>query len=297
MYYISLGNLTPPLTKMNYGKEHVTESTSRADDTSAKVFEIINDGNEIKIKIFTIVEFFRFAYLLYFTMIIVIGVSITSAFVKEGFKEIISSLSGYVNICAYFDFPPSTYVLPSFYAIAPTIVFLYAITFVFRAWISCKENKISQASLILYMCVHLYLFLSVAFFANAFAIQPFLDDLPKTYILHTFPFANLMISLILVQIASTIFNNKVAWVGWNVSVFLKISSYAFTTILILSSIVKVLWIINTFGEIIQTENKGKVISNGWMWNVQESHLGKSVKLVTQYGLYAPLYIRCVKLFI
>ena len=259
---------------MKYSKEHVTESTSRTDDTSENIFKIIKEGNETKIRIFTIVEVFRFAYLLYFSLIMVLVVSITSAFVKEGFKEIMTSLTGFINICSYFDFPPTTYVVPSFYAIFPTIVFLYAITFVFRAWISCKENKISQASLILYMCVYLYLFLSAAFFATTFAIQPSLDDLPKTYILHTAPFTNLIISFNLVQIAATIFNNKVAWIDWNVSVFLKISSYSVTTILTLSSIVKVLWSINTFGGVIQTGNKEKVIANGWIWNVQEEPFGK-----------------------
>ena len=111
-------------------------------------------------------------------------------------------------MCIFFDFPPSTYVLPIMFAIQVVLVHHYSILTIFRAWIAKEENKISGVCFILYSLIFIYLFLSATLFSNVFAVQPVLNN-PSAILAHAIPFTNLIISFTLFQIA-------VSWLGVNV---------------------------------------------------------------------------------
>ena len=117
-----------------------------------KWFSVKKKGLERELEISVVVEFFRFLFYLWFVMIVAVGISLTYGVTavsmktagNETFYEIIEGVFGSVNICAFFDFPPATYVLPTMYAILLLLLYQYAIVSVFRAWMALEENKIKQ---------------------------------------------------------------------------------------------------------------------------------------------------------
>ena len=236
-----------------------------------KIFEIRRSGRERKINFFVVVELFRFLFYLWFTFTIVVSVILTVAFVEVDYKKIVRSFGGAINVCIYLDFLPVIYVLPALYSIFVIIVFLFVVASIFRAWISKEENKISGDAMKLYVFAFCYFFLATIMVSITFAIQPDLDK-PDTWLIHTLPFTNLVLALMFLHIAMTWFNVKVAWVELNGKRWLKITNYVALTILITASLIKILHHINSFGGIIQGENR-EVISSGWIWDVKNETIG------------------------
>ena len=122
---------------------------------STKWFDIKKKGAEREIEIAVVVEFYRFIFYSWFFFIIVIGTALTygvTAKENEDFYKVIEGIFGSVNICAYFDFPPSTYFLPALYSIQIILIYKYSFLSVFRAWVAKLEKKISRCGFILYLC-------------------------------------------------------------------------------------------------------------------------------------------------
>ena len=96
---------------------------------STKWFDIKKKGSEREIEIAVVVEFYRFLFYSWFFFIIVIGTALTygvTAKENENFYKVIEGVFGSVNICAYFDFPPSTYFLPALYSIQIILIYKYS---------------------------------------------------------------------------------------------------------------------------------------------------------------------------
>ena len=168
-----------------------------------------------EIKLSVVVGFLRFISYTWFCLIVFVGMALTygiTAKDNKTFYKLIESVFGSVNICAYFDFPPSTYILPTMYAIQIILVYQYALASIIRAWIAKLDNKISSLGFLLYSASFFYCCFSAAFFSTIFAVQPNTDD-PNTIIVHTVPFTNFIISLTLLQIAVTWFGRNVSWKG------------------------------------------------------------------------------------
>ena len=132
----------------------------------------------------------------------VMGVALTIGFAEVDYKAFLTSFFGSYNICAYFDFPPSTYVLPALYAFFPIMAFIYTAASIFRAWISLEEKKMSTCSFTLYILAFVFFFLTTVIFTTIFAIQPEVKK-PGTVELHTIPFTNLIVGVTLLQFATT----------------------------------------------------------------------------------------------
>ena len=228
---------------------------SRGKDDKNQWFSINERGIEKEIEISVIVELFRFIFYCWFFAIILVGMSLTygvTAKENKTFYEVIEAVFGSVNVCAYFDFPPSTYVLPAMYGIEIMFIYQYSILSIFRAWIAKLENKITGVALWLYSCTFLYFCISACIFSIIFAVPPNPRD-PKTVLIHTLPFTNHIISLTFMQIAVT-------WFGKNVSSKEICHHYKFTHKLvkraslillfglIITSTLKVLHHINALGE-------------------------------------------------
>ena len=164
-----------------------------------KWFTIQKKGSEREIEISVVVEFFRFLFYVWFVVIVIMGMSLTYGVTavnmktagNETFHEVIEGVFGSVNICAFFDFPPATYILPSMYAILLLLLYQYAILSVFRAWIALLEYKITRTAFILYSQAFLYFALSAALFSTIFAVQPDPRE-PHTILIHTIPFTNMI---------------------------------------------------------------------------------------------------------
>ena len=238
-----------------------------------KIFKITSDGKERTINIFLVKEMIRFWFYVYFTFILALGFIITALFAEEGYKNAVPLLSGSVNLCIYLDFPPAIYVLPGFYAVWPIIVFLFVVASIFRAWISKMESKISGLSLRLYTFALVYFLLAVLNVAITFAIQPDLKNLPESWIIHTLPFTNLILAVLLLQIAMTWFNVQVAWVDLKEAKWLEYLNYFILAIIVLTSVIKITQHINTFG-CLKLGEGGKVLDNGWMWSVNSKIIGQ-----------------------
>ena len=61
------------------------------------MMEILKDGTERKVKIFLIVELFRFIYYLWMVVIITVGIAVTVGFVEVDYKAVIRSIFGSVD--------------------------------------------------------------------------------------------------------------------------------------------------------------------------------------------------------
>ena len=226
-----------------------------------KWFSVKKKGLERELEISVVVEFFRFLFYLWFVMIVVVGISLTYGVTavsmktagNETFYEVIEGVFGSVNICAFFDFPPATYVLPTMYAILLLLLYQYAIVSVFRAWMALEENKITQKEFLIYTYAFLYFALSAAVFSTIFAVQPDPGN-PATIIIHTLPFTNLIIALTVLQIAVTWFGRSVSWKGLKhknklTKRSLRLCTYICLGTLILTTIFKVIHQINSLGDL------------------------------------------------
>ena len=226
-----------------------------------KWFSVKKKGLERELEISVVVEFFRFLFYLWFVMIVAVGISLTYGVTavsmktagNETFYEIIEGVFGSVNICAFFDFLPATYILPTMYAILLLLLYQYAIVSVFRAWMALEENKITQKEFLIYTYAFLYFALSAAVFSTIFAVQPDPGN-PATIIIHTLPFTNLIIALTVLQIAVTWFGRSVSWKGLKhknklTKRSLRLCTYICLGTLILTTIFKVIHQINSLGDL------------------------------------------------
>ena len=240
------------------------------DISKNKIFQTFKDGKEAKIQIFAVVEVFRFLAWIWYLFLFVIGVILTVSFTKEPYRELLTRVFGSANSCAYFDFYPSTYVLPSMYAFLPNLIFLYCIASIFRAWIAMNENKISYGSFICYSITHIYFFISILVFATIFAIQPNPKE-PVTIQAHTLPFTNLVFALMIVHTGIAWFNYKVAWIETNYFKWMSVINFISLFVIILTSMLKIL---NHFNAVLFVEStlqieNGEVLNNGFIWYVQD----------------------------
>ena len=226
-----------------------------------KWFSVKKKGLEREIEISVVVEFFRFLFYLWFVMIVGVGITVTYGVTavsmktagNETFYEVIEGVFGSVNICAFFDFPPATYILPTMYAILLLLLYQYAIVSVLRAWMALEENKITQKEFVIYTYAFLYFALSAAMFSTIFAVQPNPGN-PDTIIIHTLPFTNLIIALTVLQIAVTWFGRTVSWKGLKhknklTKRLLRLCTYICLGTLILTTIFKVIHQINSLGDL------------------------------------------------
>ena len=218
------------------------------------------DG-EHEIDITIVIEDLRFIFYLLFILILIVGIILTTLY-EENYERHIKSIFGYSQLCVYLDFPPATYFQPTIYAFNSFFFDLYIIASIFRAWVAEKEEKISYCSRIMFQVAMAYAALSVMVFSTSLAVQPD-DKNPTTMIVHTVPFANVALAMLVLQISVTWFGLRVAWKdldlpGWFVSI--NIGTIILQAIV---AVVKVAHQINSIGDMGEKGLKGK----GWWWSV------------------------------
>ena len=232
------------------------DQRSVENDMVTKWFRTKTKDSEKEIELSVVVEFFRFIFYTWFCVIVFVGMVLTYGVTVQDHKDfykVIEGVFGSVNICAYFDFQPSTYILPSMYSIQLILIYKYCLLSVFRAWIAKLENKISGKEFVFYCISFLYFCFSAAIFSTIFAIQPDPHD-PKTIVIHTLPFTNFIISITFLQITVTWFGRNVSWKG--LSHRSKLTKRLWTALhyvclimLIVTSTFKVVHHINSLGDV------------------------------------------------
>ena len=246
---------------------------TKSSDNAESFLTVVREQNlEIKFRLFIVIEMLRLIFWLWFLVIIVTGVILTLLFVEVDYAKILVSLGGSVNVCAYFDFPPSTFVLPAMYAFYPVLVFLYSSASFLRAWIAKEENKISTVALVFYSIAFTYYFISSLIFTTIFAVQPDPTKLPQSYMIHTLPFTNMVLSMALLQIAVTWFNRNVAWKNLPARM-LHVSNIIVAFTMTLTSAIKIFQHVNAFGGLVMGDEPGEVLENGWMVSVYNKKYG------------------------
>ena len=125
--------------------------------------------------------------------------------------NIIKTALGANMICLFYDFPPATYVLPPFWAICVVFGSFYALTSVYRARLAQVENQITFGQRIFFNISSIGWAIALIVFSNCLAVQPYSEFDPNNLKvkaedlallkIHTYPFTNLMIWLVLEQVS------------------------------------------------------------------------------------------------
>jgi len=186
-------------------------ANSKLDIFKKKRAAVLVDGREREIMLLIVVENFRLVFYLSFLGIIILGVFLTEVFSNEVDPgKPLRDAFGVVSLCVFFDYPPSTYVLPSLWSITLMFAYLYAIAWIFRVWITMEEGKVSRCSFVGYCIGFSYVVLSFIFFTTIFAVQPD-PSKPITIRIHTVPFTNFMVGLWVMAVMVTWYGDHVAW--------------------------------------------------------------------------------------
>ena len=143
----------------------------------------------------------------------------------------------------------------------------------------------------LYSCAFVYFFVSAIVFSTIFAVQPDAND-PKTVLIHTLPFTNLVISLTVLQIAVTWFGRDVSWKGLRhrsklTKRIYQGFAYACLIGVIITSIFKVIHQTNALADVFNHTEEGiLVIGNtfGIWFNVHDENLKVFLKVLDKLWL-------------
>ena len=247
----------------------------------------------IDINTFFVAELLQFSFLLWFIMIMLVGISVTLGFVEEDYRAVIKYIFGSVNVCVFFDFPPTTYVLPTAYAMFPVLVFQYCIMSILTAWNALEDKKISTGSFMMYTCTFIYSFCSSLFFATSFAIQPDLKQ-QETILLHSLPFTNIVIALAFLRVAITWFGLKVSWNGLKTPKVFKLCSLTSVLLLVLTSIMKVTQHINTIASLENSDGEGLVKVRGVWWHVENESIGQMFQVIDVIWMVCALLVPLIQ---
>ena len=223
---------------------------------------IDNNNGEHSLNMVLVVEDFRVAFYSVFIFIIIVGVILTKAFTDIDHNNILVSVYGISNLCAYFDWPPSTYVLPVLWCFSLICGIVYCVTAIFRVRVACLEKKLTKREEVLLILAYVYVALSFVYFTAIFAVRPEREN-PTTMIVHSIPYLNFKITFCVLQVA-VVFGLKVAWVDLKFPRWFRLASIIHIPFLIVVTLAAAIWIFNALGDMGEKNLDGK----GLMWSVR-----------------------------
>jgi len=131
--------------------------------------------------IVVVVEAFRFAFYAIFLSMLALGAILTKLFATgEDLGSSLRNTFGVVNFCVYYDYAPSTYVMPSIWTIAFLALTVYIICSVFRAWVAKREKKMTKFTFWVYTSGLIYVDISAIVFTTIFSTKPD-EDYPTRF--------------------------------------------------------------------------------------------------------------------
>ena len=275
---------------------------SEVDGPVTKWFSVKKKGVERELEVAVVVEFFRFLFYLWFFVIVIVGMALTHGITakqmevagkNETYGDVIEKLFGSVNVCAFFDFPPSTYILPTMYAILLLLLYQYAIVSVFRAWIALLEKKIPKYKFCFYCASFAYFAISAAIFSTIFAVQPDPENV-ISILVHTLPFTNLIFAICVLESAVTWFGRNVAWRKlqhkWCSKRWWLFCRYTCLALLIFFSIFKVLHHIAAIGNIILSSQPVPGQKSVFLFDVHDPDIKPYLQALDKLWLLAALIV-------
>ena len=154
-----------------------------------------------------VVEKVRFLGYAGIGLMVVTGVVLTRLFSGIDLNEtVLMEAFGYNNVCAYFDAPPSTYVLPFMWAATMTLW----LTSILGQWLQMRTELAAGN-----MRPRLYTFLTrlkafeavtIVAFSGVFAVTP--EGLDHTLYVHTTPFFLLQLGLVSLAMSNTLYGTR-----------------------------------------------------------------------------------------
>lgn len=236
----------------------------------------VEDSLERAIEVSVVIEEIRVALYASFIGIIVIGIILTRSFASVDYDDnFLTRVFGNTNVCIYFDFPPSTYVLPALYNVCVFFSVLYGLASALRAWISSEEGKISRRALRLLVAAYMYFILSAMYFTTIFAVEPN-PEVPHTMVIHSLPFVNLEVALGVLQTAITYFGTRVAWIDIGLPRRYGTLAWVHLGLQLIASVGKIVFQINALGDM--DEGRGR----GLWWSVADP-TATSLAVVMDYS--------------
>lgn len=138
-----------------------------------------------------------------FWIMIVVGVLLTKAFsgIDEG-DTVLQEVFGYNSICLYFDFPPSNYILPLFWAITASCMLVNAGGSILRAQSYWAKGHIDEFWCKTLGRIKLFEISGLIAFSMVFAVSP--ERWDHTLVIHTLPFLYLQLVLVSLSVSTTI---------------------------------------------------------------------------------------------
>lgn len=142
-----------------------------------------------------------------FWVVVLVGIVLTRAFSGQDLENsLLVQVFGYNNICVYFDYPPSNYILPFLWAI--TLVLL--LSYITAHWLQMRaEVQEGALSLGLYRTlVGLKVFeaFTLVAFSTIFAVSP--EGRDHTLFIHTAPFFLLQLGMVSLAMSNTLHGIK-----------------------------------------------------------------------------------------
>ena len=257
MHSIENDSMQPLITK-------VPDPQLKTSKEPSRWYKVIEKDNEKELNIGVVVEDFRAGF--YYSFIFMLGVSftLTKCFTDVDHTGIIKSVFGASNICTYFDFAPSTYIIPCLWVFVMMFGITYDLMSIFRVWIAKEEGKMSRKALILLVASHIYYIVTLILFSLIFAVSPDREH-PETMTVHTIPYINLKVALCILQLAVVWFGVKVGWVDLELPKMFVVLSWLHVVLQFIVMMISNVMIINALGD----TGKAKLEGKGLWWDVHD----------------------------
>ena len=241
----------------------ITQDGQQDDVGVTRRMQIENNNGEHTLHLVLVIEDLRVGFYLTFFMNVLIGLILTKAFSNNFEVDIFTDVYGGPNICAYFDYSPSNYVLPILWCFGLLFGCLYSVAAMLRIRIAQLEKKLTGLEAVSLILAYIYVGLSLMVFSLIFAVQPKREK-PQTMIIHTFPYININLMFAILQVTVTYFGVKVSWAGLELPRWFWTASVVHAATLCVASLISLLWIANAIGDMGQKDLVGK----GLWWSVQ-----------------------------
>jgi len=136
-----------------------------------------------------------------FMMIVATGIFLTKMFSGLDLDNtLLTKVFGYNNICVYFDFPPSTYVLPIMWAPVMCIFLLYVLSCSLHYTEQKISGEISEGFFQVLRAMKIFEAITLVAFSAIFAISP--EGWDHTIWIHTIPFWGLQLGMVSMAVSN-----------------------------------------------------------------------------------------------
>jgi len=154
-----------------------------------------------------VVEKIRLVGYIGFWMVVLTGIFLTKMFGNVDLQNtILMKVFGYNNICVYFDYPPSTYVLPWLWAVTLVLLLCYMTAHWLQMRAEVQQGVLAANIYRLLSGLKLFEAFTMVAFSTSFAVHP--EGRDRTLYIHTVPFFLLQIGLVSLAMSNTLHGIK-----------------------------------------------------------------------------------------